>query len=523
MKEEQGTTQEEGTDEEAVLGFLEDVWGAGVKVEIIETHAARVLLAGDRALKIKKRVRFPFLDFTTLAARQQALARELELNKPHAPEIYVGLHTITRESDGRLALDGAGIAIDLALEMRRFDQRDILVEVAARGAFDASLARALAEMVAGYHQAVRAVYDADAVKLVANAAHPLLEALALAGDRLDQGEVARLRAGLEAAMSRLAPLLEARARGGAVRRCHGDLHLGNIVLIGHRPVAFDALEFDEALATIDVLYDLAFLLMDLIKRGQSVAANLVFNGYLRLSPLGNELEGLAALPLFLSLRAAVRAVVALARANQVSADRPAEELLTRSLVALASSFIAPAPPRLVAIGGFSGTGKSTIAASLAPAIGSAPGALHIRTDVVRKDLFGVGETEKLSKDHYSEAVSEEVYRIVLNKAVRALRAGHSVVVDAVFSKLHERQACEAAALEAGCPFAGVWLDAPADVLLERVKQRKGDASDADVSVVTTQLAYKTGPIAWVRINTRGNKEENVTAVTARLSALVAVS
>lgn len=489
----------------------------GGTVEIVETHAARVFLAGNTAFKTKKWVTLPFLDFSTEQRRHKALARELELNAPHAPEIYQRLIAITLEADGSLALEGKGCPIDWGLQMHRFPQDDVLLEVARRGPLDQSISQRLAAMAANYHLAAPPAYRSDENTRVAATLRPLLSALEKAGDRLDQSAVSSLAEKALAAHTALTPLLDARAMQGAVRRCHGDLHLGNIVMLGDRPVPFDALEFDEALATIDVLYDLAFLLMDLIKRGQRPAASHVFNAYVTRAPLGNELEGLRALPLFLAMRAAVRAVVALARAEQDGADRSAEEAHARGLVALANGFITPMRPALIAIGGFSGTGKSTLARGLAPSIGPAIGALVLRSDVERKQLFGVPETEHLSPDHYTEAVAEEIYHIVLTKVRRALLAGNSVIADAVFAKPHERDAFATLARETNASFAGLWLEAPADVLIERVEARRGDASDAGPAVVNAQLAYNTGKISWSRVSARGSSTETLGHAIEQLS------
>ena len=206
-----------------------------------------------------------------------------------------------------------------------------------------------------------------------------------------------LAAASRESLARLAPLLEARARGGYVRHCHGDLHLRNIVEIDGAPVLFDAIEFDDRLATIDVLHDLAFLLMDLGKRGLKAHANAVLNAYLDARASTGNLVGLAALPLFLSMRAAVRAKVELLRAGLAapgSADAAREE--ARAYFALARDFLdARAAPRLIAIGGLSGSGKSAVARAIAPHIGAFPGAVHVRSDIERKRLFGVGPLERL--------------------------------------------------------------------------------------------------------------------------------
>ena len=294
---------------------------------------------------------------------------------------------------------------------------------------------------------------------------------------------------------------------------------GNIVLIDDVPVPFDAIEFSEALATIDVLYDLAFLLMDLDARGDRQAANVVLNAYTAFEPVGGEIEGLACLPLFLACRAGVRAIVAMARIEQIAPDKQTElRAEIRRNATLAGAYLAPPPPLLIAIGGLSGTGKSTLAALLAAFIGPAPGALHVRSDVERKRLFGVPDTQRLERQHYRIGTAQRVYSIMEDKARRALAAGHAVIVDAVFAKADERATIEAIAREVGCEFVGLWLTAPVETLISRVEVRRGDASDADRRVVKEQLGYDLGDIAWHQVDASGALPHSLAEARRALAA-----
>ena len=281
-----------------------------------------------------------------------------------------------------------------------------------------------------------------------------------------------------------------------MRHCHGDLHLRNIVEIEGKPVLFDAIEFDDSLATIDVLYDLAFLLMDLGKRDLEAHANAVLNAYLDAEGSSGNLLGLAALPLFLSMRAMIRAKVEILRASKADTGeiRAQARSEARAYFELAGDFLAPADgPRLVAIGGLSGSGKSTVAAAIAPHVGAFPGAVHVRSDVERKRLFGVAPETRLPDQAYAAEISDEVYAICRKRARLALSAGRTVIVDAVHVKPEERAAIESLATEVGVPFTGLWLEAPRDVMRTRVADRKGDVSDATPSVVDEQLRYEVGP------------------------------
>jgi aminoglycoside phosphotransferase family enzyme len=285
---------EAADDQKPVLSLLSDpATFGGAEVRCIDTHAASVFLAGDRALKIKRAVRFPFLDYSTLEKRKAACAAEIEVNKPFAPQLYSGIAAITREPDGKLMLGGQGTPVEWAVEMRRFDETRTLDRLADEGKIDAALADRLARGGAAAHARAPVVN-----------ARPWLIAL----DRyVDQNDAAfredpdlfppsaaeRLTCTSRAALARISPLLVARGERGLVRRCHGDLHLGNVALIDGEPVVFDAIEFDPVIASGDVLYDLAFLIMDLIERGFSAAANTVLNRYLTETRRPEDLDALA--------------------------------------------------------------------------------------------------------------------------------------------------------------------------------------------------------------------------------------
>jgi predicted kinase len=291
------------------------------------------------------------------------------------------------------------------------------------------------------------------------------------------------------ALAALALLLQARAQAGYVRHCHGDLHLGNIVEIEGAPVLFDAIEFDDAIATIDVLYDLAFLLMDLGARGLPAHANAALNAYLEACGDTGNLIGLAAMPLFLSMRAMIRAKVELLRADLKPGSRAAAQARAASYVLLARDHLERKRPELIAIGGLSGSGKSSVAEALAPQIGAFPGAVHVRSDVERKHLFGVPSEERLPRSAYAAEVSDIVYR---KRALMALMGGNSVIVDAVHAKREERDAVAEIAARTCAAFTGLWLDTPADTMRGRIAGRVRDASDATPAVLDEQLQYDLG-------------------------------
>lgn len=300
-------------------------------------------------------------------------------------------------------------------------------------------------------------------------------------------------------------LLDRRRDEGMVRHCHGDLHLRNVVLLDGQPALFDAIEFNDAISSIDTLYDLAFLLMDLWRLGLPHHANVLWNSYLAET---GDLDGLPLMPLFLSCRAAVMAKTTATSANlQSDKDRRLElQALANDYLTMATAMLEPPVPRLIAIGGLSGTGKSTLAADVAPSIGAAPGAVVIRSDVIRKRLCGVNPLTRLGPEGYADDVSRRVYATVMDQADMVVRSGYSAITDAVFAKAADRDAVEHVARSAGVPFAGLWLEAPVAVLLARVAGRGHDVSDAGPEVMWRQLASPVDAIRWQRLDASGARQ-----------------
>jgi uncharacterized protein len=498
----------ESQTQEPVFALLADpATHGGGEVERIDTHAASVFLAGERAYKIKRAVRFPFLDYSTLAQRKRACEAELEVNRPYAPEIYRRVVAITREEGGGLALDGAGTPVEWAVEMRRFDEHATLDKLADEGKIDAALADALGRAVAAAHAAAPAVEAAPWIKALAGYIDEHVAAFAETPDIFPPDDSEALARASRAAYARIHPLLVERASAGLVRRIHGDLHLGNIVLLAGSPVLFDAIEFSPLIASGDVLYDLAFLLMDLMERELAAAANTALNRYLLATRRVEDLDALAALPSFLSMRAAIRAKVTAARLQRAaSEDAAAIARTARTYFDLARRSIAPGPALLVAVGGLSGTGKSALARALAPELGAAPGAVVLRSDVERKALFGKDEHENLPEAAYAPEVTARVYAAIADKARRGLAAGHSAIVDAVFAKPQERVLMEQSAQALGVPFHGIFLEADVATRIARVGSRGRDASDADAAVARAQEEYDLGTLGWTRVDASGTPE-----------------
>jgi uncharacterized protein len=466
------------------------------RVDIIETHVSLVFLAGEHAYKLKRAIKFPYLDFSSAEGRRVACEAELALNRRTAPDLYLEVRALTCIANGGVGFGTEGRVVDWVVVMRRFDQAALFDELAKTGRLNPSLMTELASHIAAFHRAAEPRPDrggAAALAAVIETNHSCLMAAPHAGFATEH--IVEIRRRSLERLAAIGALLDRRRAAGKVRRCHGDLHLRNVCLFEGKPTLFDCLEFSDELASVDVLYDLAFLLMDLKHRGRADFANLVLNRYLDLT---DEDDGLAAMPLFLSSRAAIRAHVtaaAMERAAQAGA-RSEMAAEARSYLDLCALLLRPRCCRLVAIGGLSGTGKSTLAAALAPSLA----ARVLRSDVIRKQLFGVAPETRLPTSAYTPQVSRRIYQTLRRKAAETLAAGYSVIIDAVSLKPAERQSFVAVAAAAGVPFVGLWLAAPGATMDRRLRARRHDASDASPEVLAQQLRQDPGTVDWVRID-----------------------
>jgi aminoglycoside phosphotransferase family enzyme/predicted kinase len=491
-------------DQSATLAFLAEPATHGNPpggVRRVDTHISAVFLAGGRAYKLKRAVAFPYLDFSDVGKRCAACAAEIAVNRRTAPDLYLGTRAIVRRAGG-LAFGGPdGDVVDWVVEMRRFPEDGLWDARAACGTLGPGDARDLADAIAAFHDAAEptpAHGGAADLAWTADGNRADLERLfpAAAVETLDRDT--------RAAIARHAALIAARAAGGAVRRCHGDLHLRNVATVDGKPLPFDAIEFDDRIACIDTLFDLAFLLVDWLRVGRADLACLTLSRYLGRRP---DEAGLALLPLFLSLRAAITAK------TRAAAGAAAE---AAACFAMADHFLHPPAPRLVAVGGFSGAGKSALALGLGPALGAAPGALILRSDVERKRLAGLAPEQKLPRAAYTRAAGLQVYESLHARARTALSAGHAVLLDAVYSDPAERAAAAQVAESLGARFDGMWLDCPEDVRLARVAGRVNDASDADGDIVREQSARACDFGDWRRVDASRMPSDTLDAARAWL-------
>ncbi|HTK79455.1 MAG TPA: AAA family ATPase [Rhizomicrobium sp.] len=505
-------------DQSAVVAFLSAPGSYGppsdARIERCETHASIVFLAGDRAHKLKRAVCYPYLDYSTAARRKTMCEAELAINRRTAPDLYLEVRPVIRGGSGALCVGTAGEqALDWILVMRRFDQTDLLEEVTRRGELDRQTVRALAELIAEFHAGAERLprFGGGAgIKRVLEENEQIFTNII--GRPFEPDRVEGLCRSSREWLNRMSPLLEERRASGYVRRCHGDLHLNNICLLEGRPTPFDAIEFSDDLSCIDVFYDFAFLLMDIDRHDLRELANVLLNRYLEKT---NDYAGLAALPLFLSCRAAIRAHVIISKAAQTGTDRGLQREAAAYLDA-AISYLQTRQSRLVAIGGVSGTGKSTLAYGLAPFVGTSPGAVVLRSDLVRKKLLGADELARLPPEAYTRAITGRVYRTIAELAASLVQSGWSVIADAVHGEEDERAWIEHVAQRLAVPFAGLWLDAERPLLEDRVAGRTKDASDATLPILDQQLSRVSPPHNWRTLDASGDPAKVLAAARAHL-------
>lgn len=496
-------------DQRPTVAFLSDPASTATmgRIDVIETHISRIFLGGDRAWKTKRAVKLPYVDFSTPELRLAACRREVDLNSLTAPGLYIAAHRITRQADGSVALDGDGKLLDAVVEMHRFDQNRLLDHMATAGELTPSLLGETAQEIERFH---RAALVSRSESGSANMAAVLdINEAGFAECRIFKAEeLEKFNEAMRQRLAEHAPLLDRRAAGGRVRRCHGDLHLRNICLLDGSPQLFDCIEFNDRIATVDVLYDFAFLLMDLWHRGLNDLANLTMNRYL---DRADDEDGFALLPFFMAVRAAVRAHVLGTQLAEGDRD-PGTVDEARSYFRLASALLEKMPPRLIAIGGLSGSGKTTVAEAAAAHVGAPPGARIVESDRIRKAMHSVPPETRLPQKAYRPEVSENVYREMAWRSGLILAQGGSVVADAVFDRTGHRAMIEKSATEHGVPFHGVWLTASEEILWQRVTARRGGPSDATVDILAKQLDRDIGPVEWTRLDASGPLPEIVAAI-----------
>ncbi|MFZ2541052.1 MAG: AAA family ATPase [Gallionella sp.] len=461
---------------------------AVVQVQLIETHISWVLLTGKYAYKIKKPVDLGFLDFSTLALRQQACADEVRLNRRLAAEIYLGVVDITGSSAAP-RINGQGSAIEYAVKMRQFPPDATLDRLSERGELGSVHIDLLAARLARFHFGECAIAPAESAwgepEMIAQ---PVAENFKLLAERwhdpADNQRLAALQSWSVAEHARLTPLMQARKRNGKVRECHGDLHLGNLAWVDGQIVIFDCIEFSARLRWIDVISEVAFCFMDLLHRQHGDLAMRFLNAWLETS---GDYEGVALLRYYTVYRALVRAKVAALRAEQLGGESRAE---VSACLLLAEQLIQNMPAQLWIMHGLSGSGKTTISQALMQDYGM----IRLRSDIERKRLAGLDALAHsgagIGQGLYTRESSRRTYQHLSRLTEGLLATGWPVIVDAAFLERWQRVLFRAIAKRRGVRFQIMDVQADHATLRERVSFRAStekDASEADIGVLHHQI------------------------------------
>ncbi|SDP51365.1 hypothetical protein SAMN05660330_03005 [Desulforhopalus singaporensis] len=467
--------------------------GAG-SVKVIETHISSVILAGDRAYKIKKPLSLGFLDFSSLEKRRFYCGEEVRLNRRLAPGIYIDVVAITGSVE-RPVLGGSGEVVDYCVRMHRFDQAGLLSSCTDR--LTEGVVDTIARRIALFHGKAAAADVSSGFGTRERLGQPMWDNFShirkLIEDQDCLRRIDRLERWTRQQYQKHTELFAKRRREGFVRECHGDLHLGNITLIDNEPVIFDGIEFNPDLRWIDTMSELAFLLMDLDEKGYPELGARTLNSYLEIT---GDFQGLALLRFYQVYRAMVRAKVAAIRAGQLDESGEKENVLKEfsTYLVLAQSYTQTVRPTLVLTHGVSGSGKSTVSSRVVCCFS----AVWLRSDVERKRLAGLGADEKSGslpgQNIYTATFSAATYNRLLSLATLLVDSGYTVIVDATFLCRSQRQPFYDLARHRDCVFIILDFQLPESELRTRVARRMalgGDASEAGLDVLCDQLKKQT--------------------------------
>ena len=455
--------------------------------EIVETHISWVILTGQYAYKIKKAVDLGFLDFSTLQKRRHYCEEELRLNARWAPGLYTGLVSI-RGSRGRPSLGGEGEVIEYAVRMRQFPQEMQLDRQLDAGKLREDDMLRLAETIAANHAQARVIEYANDSESVGKVSVPILENFSPVEQAIDMDLLHRVHKWTAEQLRSLKPVLIQRRKDGFVRECHGDLHLSNLVRLRSGIVAFDCVEFSADLRNIDVLSDIAFLVMDLVARARQDLAFAFLNRYLERT---GDYAGMSVFGLYFVYHSMIRAKVAAIRsaARRDPDDRDKDVEAVKHYLAVAVRWLMAATPNLVAMHGYSAAGKTWLSSRL---LAGLP-AVRLRSDIERKRLADIGETadshSQPGEGIYSKTSSDAVYALLFESAAAVLDAGFNVIIDASFLRRTDRDGLYSLAERKGAQYVIVAARAGDDELRRRLRRRStggAEVSEADIQVLEYQ-------------------------------------
>jgi uncharacterized protein len=454
------------------------------KIQLIQTHISYVLLTGEFAYKVKKPLNFGFLNYETLEARHHFSEEELRLNQRGAADIYLAVVPITQTGD-QYQLDGDGEVVEYAVKMRQFPQETLLTNLFEQGELTEDLVQRLAQEIAEFHRKTATndyIRSFGTVAQIRQAFDENFEQTEqYIGGPQTQTQFDQTQAYCNQFFSEQEALFQQRVQADCIRECHGDIHLRNIAYWNDRLLLFDCIEFNEPFRFVDVMYDIAYIVMDFEVRNRPDLANLFLNTYTELT---GDWEGLQVLPIYVSRQTYVRAKVTSFLLNDPGVPE-AEKKVASETAALyyrmaweSSQFRSG---RLMLMCGLSGAGKSTTARQLA----RQTGAIHIRSDAVRKHLGGVPLYERGSADLYTPEMHQKTYDRLLDLGLKLAKQGYTVILDAKYDRQSWRQAVIEQAGD--IPLTIIHCDAPTEVLHDRLQQRTGDIADATADLLAKQL------------------------------------
>ncbi len=456
-------------------------------IRLMQTHVSYVFLTGDYAYKVKKPVNFGFLDFSTLEARQHFCLEEIQMNQPNAPEIYLEVLPVT-QSDVGLELDGSGQPVEYALKMREFPQDDLFICMFEQGRLTETHMEELGRIVAQFHAKaktsdyIRTFGEVSQIRQAFDENYQQTEKYIGGPQTREQFEETKQFS--DAFFTNRQELFKNRIQNNWIRECHGDLHLRNICLWQGKIQLFDRIEFNEPFRFVDVMYDVAFAVMDLEARQRKDLGNAFLNTYIEQT---GDWEGLQVLPLYLSRQAYVRAKVTsfLLDDPGVPEDAKQEAAATASdYYRLAWEYTKSNEGRLILMSGLSGSGKTTVARHLARRLG----AIHLRSDAVRKHLAGIPLEQTGGADLYTPEMSDKTYNRLLELGITLASLGFPVILDAKYDRQSLRQNAIATSTQHQLPVQIIHCTAPQEVLRDRLFSRTGDVSDATADLLTQQQA-----------------------------------
>ncbi|QQE63603.1 adenylyl-sulfate kinase [Leptolyngbya sp. BL0902] len=490
-------------------------------IRLMQTHVSYVLLTGDYAYKVKKPVNFGFLDYSTLERRRHFCEEELRLNQRTAADLYLEVVPIGQSGETyHLGADSAGnsaddAAVEYAVKMVQFPQDTLLSACYERGELTEDLILTLADQVAAFHQGAETNDHILSFGTVAQIRQAFDENYAqtqgYVGGPQTQAQLEQTQAATDHIFATQADLFQQRIDQRWIRACHGDLHLNNLCHWNNQLYLFDCIEFNEPFRYVDVMYDVGFVVMDLLAKGCRPLATAFLNHYVEQT---GDWEGLQLLPLYISRQAYVRAKVTSFLLNDPAVDAATKAKASDTAAAyyrLAWEVVQPQTGRLYLMAGLSGAGKSTTAREVA----RQTGAIHLRSDAVRKHLAGVPLQERGDQSLYSPEMTQKTYARLLNLGLTLAKAGFTVILDAKYDRQSLRQPALDQAQQAGLSAQILHCTAPAEILEDRVRQRSGDIADATVAVLQQQVMepFTEAEQPWVQtLDTMGDVSAQIAAI-----------